>query len=107
MGACAQLLVPGLTVDKVVVLCILVNAYTTYPCLVLVIQARSCSRWSLFIWIMPCRTSVLPYQPEAKGAGGILFSSPHICISEVPFRNPHKHEQRTSKRPTHCIAFKS
>ncbi|KAK9825697.1 hypothetical protein WJX81_006348 [Elliptochloris bilobata] len=32
------LLVRGLTVDKVVVLCILVNAYTTYPCLVLVIQ---------------------------------------------------------------------
>ena len=32
---------PGLTVDKVVVLCILVNAYTTYPCLVLVIQART------------------------------------------------------------------
>ena len=35
-----QLLVRGLTVDKVVVVCILVNAYTTYPCLVLVIQAR-------------------------------------------------------------------
>lgn len=37
----AQLLVHGLTVDKIVVLCILVNAYTTYPCLVLVIQARA------------------------------------------------------------------
>ena len=53
MEMCAQLLVPGLTVDKVVVLCILVNAYTTYPCLVLVIQARAraglhpFSRWGL------------------------------------------------------------
>ena len=37
---CVQILIPGFTVDKLVSLCILVNAYTTYPCLVLVIQAR-------------------------------------------------------------------
>jgi hypothetical protein len=36
--------VRGLTVDKIVVVCILVNAYTTYPCLVLVIQARAPGR---------------------------------------------------------------
>ena len=33
-----QILIPGFTVDKLVALCILVNAYTTYPCLILVIQ---------------------------------------------------------------------
>ena len=33
-----QIVIPGLTVDKLVSACILVNAYTTYPCLILVIQ---------------------------------------------------------------------
>ena len=52
METCAQLLVPGLTVDKVVVLCILVNAYTTYPCLVLVIQARAPASLKPLTWTM-------------------------------------------------------
>lgn len=33
-----QIVIPGLTVEKLVSACILVNAYTTYPCLILVIQ---------------------------------------------------------------------
>ncbi|CAL5228951.1 g12183 [Coccomyxa viridis] len=33
-----SIIFPGLTVDKLVSACILVNAYTTYPCLILVIQ---------------------------------------------------------------------
>lgn len=41
MFFCVQVLLPGFTVDKLVALCILVNAYTTYPCLILVIQVNS------------------------------------------------------------------
>ena len=37
-AASMQILFRGLTVDHLVSTCILVNAYTTYPCLVLVIQ---------------------------------------------------------------------
>ena len=34
-----SLLIKGITVDRIVAASVLVNAYTTYPCLVLVIQA--------------------------------------------------------------------
>ena len=40
IALCLQIVIPGLTVDKLVAACILVNAYTTYPCLILVIQVR-------------------------------------------------------------------
>eukprot|EP00884_Botryococcus_braunii_P012581 jgi/Botrbrau1/21323/Bobra.0184s0033.1 len=33
-----SLLVPGVTIDRIVALCILLKAYTTYPCLVMVLQ---------------------------------------------------------------------
>lgn len=40
VALCLQIIIPGLTVDKLVAACILVNAYTTYPCLILVIQVQ-------------------------------------------------------------------
>lgn len=45
-SVCLQILIPGLTVDKLVSACILVNAYTTYPCLILVIQVSTVCRYS-------------------------------------------------------------
>lgn len=33
-----SLLLPGLTIDRIVAFCILLKAYTTYPCLVMVLQ---------------------------------------------------------------------
>ena len=74
-GVCAQLLVPGLTVDKVVVLCILVNAYTTYPCLVLVIQARDPNPLP---WMVASaqRSRALPEQRPAGGTHLFRVSTP-------------------------------
>ncbi|CAK0784981.1 hypothetical protein CVIRNUC_008186 [Coccomyxa viridis] len=43
-----SIIIPGLTVDKLVAACILVNAYTTYPCLILVIQDML---WSVLPWL--------------------------------------------------------
>lgn len=43
-----QIVIPGLTVDKLVSACILVNAYTTYPCLILVIQVSVLLPWPLY-----------------------------------------------------------
>ncbi|KAK9786278.1 hypothetical protein WJX73_008874 [Symbiochloris irregularis] len=42
-----SLLIPGVTVDRIVAACVLVNVYTTYPCLVLVIQDMV---WSVMPW---------------------------------------------------------
>ena len=78
MGACAQLLVPGLTVDKVVVLCILVNAYTTYPCLVLVIQARAPAGLNPFIRLMHFPQHSFAMPSEGKGAGCAFSFSSHL-----------------------------
>ena len=47
-----QVLFRGLTVDHLVSTCILVNAYTTYPCLVLVIQVLQPSQCLLLLWNM-------------------------------------------------------
>ena len=85
MGASAQLLVPGLTVDKVVVLCILVNAYTTYPCLVLVIQARAragispASDWrslhhSIAIFMLKMQMAVSSFSPYIPMQGLHMYT---------------------------------
>ena len=37
-AVCMQILIPGLTVDKLVAACILMNAWSTYPCLILVVS---------------------------------------------------------------------
>ena len=42
------LLLPGLTADKLVALCILLNAYSTYPSLVLVMQVRHATPFTCF-----------------------------------------------------------
>ena len=43
------LLLPGLTVDKLVAVCVLLNAYSTYPSLVLVMQVSAAQQ---FVWAL-------------------------------------------------------
>ena len=56
-----QIIFPGLTVDKLVSACILVNAYTTYPCLILVIQVT-----------FPCHCKMSVFRTDLQHSHGIL-----------------------------------
>lgn len=53
------LLLPGVTVDRIVAGCVLINAYTTYPCLILVIQVGVIESPSLTLQWDPCIYNVI------------------------------------------------
>ncbi|KAK9907650.1 hypothetical protein WJX75_007699 [Coccomyxa subellipsoidea] len=70
-----SILIPGFTVDKLVALCILVNAYTTYPCLILVIQDML---WSVLPFLET--GTRLPRRVVATAVRLILFAA-GTCIA--------------------------
>ncbi|CAL8462945.1 g2479 [Coccomyxa elongata] len=76
-----SVLLPGFTVDKLVALCILVNAYTTYPCLILVIQDMM---WSVLPFLEQYGGTRQPRRMVATGVRLLLFVA-GTCIAFVAY----------------------
>ncbi|EIE27286.1 hypothetical protein COCSUDRAFT_45803 [Coccomyxa subellipsoidea C-169] len=72
-----SILIPGFTVDKLVALCILVNAYTTYPCLILVIQDML---WSVLLFLENGGGTRQPRRMVATAVRLFLFAA-GTCIA--------------------------